>query len=101
MKLGLWGKDLNRQEALRICAPSRGLLRDCEIFANLRLKLYFKYANNFIFPSFISVVPVLPAPPSPAATIGKERNQSKQNLSSTLETWTPGGASEALLYINI
>ena len=49
----------------------------------------------------MSVVPVLPATPSPAATIGKERNQSKQNLSSTLETWTPGGASEALLYINI
>lgn len=48
--------------------------------------------KNFIF----SVVPVQAFP---AVTTEKERSQSRLNLSSTFETWTPGGFGEDVLFI--
>lgn len=41
----------------------------------------------------------VPVQAFPAVTTEKERSQSRQNLSSTFETWTPGGVGKDVLFI--
>ena len=45
---------IDSQSHLSLSVPSRGLLRDCEIFANIRLKLYCQHY------CYLAEVPCLP-----------------------------------------
>ena len=51
--------------------------------------------NKFV----VFIFSVVPVQAFPAVTTEKERSQSRQNLSSTFETWTPGGVGKDVLFI--